>query len=83
MSVCEAVCLCVWVSVCLCVCVSVCLCVSESLFYCFSGSVCQCGYVPQKAVKLGYLRLLYTYKIALKKFSPYTKPRFVPDFVKQ
>ena len=66
MSVCEAVCLCVCVSLCLCICVSVCQWRSVLVF---SVSVCQCVCVPQKALELGYLRLLYTYKFALKKFA--------------
>ena len=64
--VCVYVCLCVRVSVCLCICVSVCQWVSVLVF---SVSVCQCVCVPQKALELGYLRLLYTYKFALKKFA--------------
>ena len=45
--------------------------------------MCQCVCVPQKALELGYLRLLYTYKFALKKFATILKikPFFAPDFV--
>ena len=38
--------------------------------------------MPQKAHELGYLRLLYTYKFALKKLATIlkVKPFFAPEF---